>query len=165
MMETIFERVAGLDVHKAQVTACVRVPKAAGGREEHLAEFPTTVRGLVALRDWLEAHRVTHLAMEATGVYWQPVWHVLEDVVELTLVNARHVKQVPGRKTDVSDAAWLCRLMEAGLLRGSFVPPKPQRALRTLTRYRKSQIQERQREANRLHKVLEDTGIKLRDCA
>ena len=164
-METIFERVAGLDVHKAQVTACVRVPKAAGGREEHLAEFPTTVRGLVALRDWLEAHRVTHLAMEATGVYWQPVWHVLEDVVELTLVNARHVKQVPGRKTDVSDAAWLCRLMEAGLLRGSFVPPKPQRALRTLTRYRKSQIQERQREANRLHKVLEDTGIKLRDCA
>ena len=159
-METIFERVAGLDVHKAQVTACVRVPKGAR-REEHLAEFSTTVPGLMALRDWLEAHRVTHLAMEATGVYWQPVWHVLEDAFELLLVNARHVKQVPGRKTDVSDAAWLCRLMEAGLLRGSFVPPKPQRALRTLTRYRKSQIQERAREANRLHKVLEDTGIKL----
>jgi transposase len=162
-METIFERVAGLDVHKAQVTACVRVPAVSGVREQQLAEFQTTVRGLVALRDWLEAHRVTHVAMEATGVYWQPVWHVLEDAFELMLVNARHVKQVPGRKTDVSDAAWLCQLMEAGLLRGSFVPPKPQRALRTLTRYRKTQIQERQREANRLHKALEDTGIKL-DC-
>ena len=162
-METIFERVAGLDVHKAQVTACVRVPTPGGGREEHLAEFATTVRGLMGLRDWLEAHRVTHVAMEATGVYWQPVWHVLEDIAELLLVNARHVKQVPGRKTDVSDAAWISRLLEAGLLRGSFVPPKPQRALRTLTRYRKTQIQERQREANRLHKALEDTGIKL-DC-
>ena len=162
-METIFDRVAGLDVHKAQVTACVRVPAAGGGREQQVAEFATTVRGLVALLDWLEAHRVTHVAMEATGVYWQPVWHVLEDAFELMLVNARHVKQVPGRKTDVSDAAWICQLMEAGLLRGSFVPPKPQRALRTLTRYRKTQIQERQREANRLHKALEDTGIKL-DC-
>ncbi len=162
-METVFDRVAGLDVHKAQVTACVRVPLADGGREQQLAEFQTTARGLVALRDWLEAHLVTHVAMEATGVYWQPVWHVLEDAFELTLVNARHVKQVPGRKTDVSDAAWLCQLMEAGLLRGSFVPPKPQQALRMLTRYRKTQIQERQREANRLHKALEDTGIKL-DC-
>jgi transposase len=93
-METIFERVAGLDVHKAQVTACVRVPAPAGGREQHLAEFGTTVRGLIALHDWLEAHAVTHVAMEATGVYWQPVWHVLEDAFELTLCNARHVKQV-----------------------------------------------------------------------
>ena len=158
-METVFERVGALDVHKAQVTACVRVPGQGVRREQHLAEFATTVRGLVALRDWLEAHGVTHVAMEATGVYWQPVWHVLEDAFALTLCNARHVKQVPGRKTDVSDAAWLCQLMEAGLLRGSFVPPKPQRALRTLTRYRKTQIQERQREANRLHKALEDTGI------
>jgi transposase len=162
-VETVFERVGALDVHKAQVTACLRVPAPGGGREQQLAEFATTVRGLVALRDWFEAYRVTHVAMEATGVYWQPVWHVLEDAFELTLCNARHVKQVPGRKTDVSDAAWLCQLMEAGLLRGSFVAPKPQRALRTLTRYRKTQIQERQREANRLHKALEDTGIKL-DC-
>ena len=114
-METIFERVAGLDVHKAQVTACVRVPAPGGGREQHLAEFPTTVRGLVTLRDWLEALGVKHVAMEATGVYWQPVWHVLEDAFELMLVNARHVKQVPGRKTDCSDAAWICQLMEAGL--------------------------------------------------
>ena len=162
-METIFERVGALDVHKAQVTACVRVPDAAGRREPHVAEFATTVQGLIALRDWLAAYRVSHVAMEATGVYWQPVWHMLEDDFELTLCNARHVKQVPGRKTDVSDAQWLCQLMEAGLLRGSFVPPKPQRRLRTLTRYRKTQIAERQREANRLHKALEDTGIKL-DC-
>jgi transposase len=162
-METIFERVGALDVHKAQVTGCVRVPDGAGRRQPHLAEFATTVQGLIALRDWLAAHRVTHVAMEATGVYWQPVWHILEDDFELTLCNARHVKNVPGRKTDVSDAQWLCQLMEAGLLRGSFVPPKPQRRLRTLTRYRKTQIAERQREANRLHKALEDTGIKL-DC-
>jgi transposase len=162
-METVFERVAALDVHKAQVTACVRVPSEAGSREPHVAEFATTVQGLMALHDWLTAHRVSHVAMEATGVYWQPVWHILEEDFELTLCNARHVKNVPGRKTDVSDAQWLCQLMEAGLLRGSFVPPKPQRRLRTLTRYRKTQIAERQREANRLHKALEDTGIKL-DC-
>ena len=101
--------------------------------------------------------------MEATGVYWKPVWAILEDDFDCLLVNARHVKQVPGRKTDVSDAAWLCQLLEAGLLRRSFVPPKPIRALRSLTRYRKAQIGERSREANRLHKILEDTGIKL-DC-
>ena len=128
-----------------------------------MGEFATTVAGLLALADWLKAFGVTHVAMEATGVYWQPVWHILEEDFELTLCNARHVKNVPGRKTDVIDAQWLCRLMEAGLLRSSFVPPKPQRALRTLTRYRKTQIAERQREANRLHKALEDTGIKL-DC-
>jgi transposase len=163
-MEKIVERPAGLDVHKAQVTACVRVPAAGGGgREQHVAEFPTTVAGLLTLRDWLAAHGVTQVTMEATHVYWKPVWAVLEDEFELLLVNARHVKQVPGRKTDVSDAAWLCQLAEAGLLRSSFVPPKPIRALRNLTRYRKTQIQERAREANRLHKALEDTGIKL-DC-
>jgi transposase len=161
-MDVIFERVAALDVHKAEVTACVRVPGEAG-REQHVAEFSTTVLGLMTMRDWFEAHQVTQVVMEATGVYWKPVWAVLEDRFECMLVNARHVKNVPGRKTDVLDAAWLCQLLEAGLLRGSFVPPKPIRALRTLTRYRKAQIQERQREANRLHKVLEDTGIKL-DC-
>ena len=162
-MDVIVERPGALDVHKAQVTACVRVPGEDGARVQHLAEFKTTVRGLLALRDWLKAHRVTQVAMEATGVYWKPVWHVLEDDFELLLVNARHVKQVPGRKTDVKDAEWLCRLTEAGLLQSSFVPPKPIRELRQLTRYRKAQIAERQREANRLHKALEDTGIKL-DC-
>ncbi len=162
-MDVIVERPGALDVHKAQVTACVRVPDEQGARVEHLAEFKTTVRGLLALRDWLKAYRVTQVTMEATGCYWKPIWHVLEDDFELLLVNARHVKQVPGRKTDIKDAEWLCRLAEAGLLRSSFVPPKPIRELRSLTRYRKAQIAERQREANRLHKALEDTGIKL-DC-
>jgi len=162
-MEVIVERPAALDVHKAQVTACVRVPGQGGRRRSEVREFSTMVGGLLVLRDWLKAHGVTQVAMEATGVYWKPVWAVLEDDFELLLVNARHVKQVPGRKTDVSDAAWLCQLLEAGLLRPSFVPPKPIRAVRQLTRYRKAQIKERQREAQRLHKALEDTGIKL-DC-
>jgi transposase len=162
-VELIVERPAALDVHKAQVTACVRVPDEHGRREEHVAEFQTTVRGLLGLRDWLAAHRVEQVVMEATGVYWKAPWAILEDDFECLLVNARHVKQVPGRKTDVSDAAWLCRLAEAGLLKASFVPPKPIRQLRNLTRYRKTQIQERAREVNRLHKALEDAGIKL-DC-
>jgi transposase len=162
-MEIVVERVAGLDVHKANVTACVRVPADAGEREEHVATFQTTVGGLLVLADWLEVHGVTNVAMEATGVYWKPVWAILEDRFACILVNARHVKQVPGRKTDVTDAQWLCRLAEAGLLRASLVPPKPIRTLRNLTRYRKSQIRDRQREAGRLHKLLEDTGIKL-DC-
>ena len=138
-MDVIVERPAALDVHKATVTACVRVPDEQGVREPHLTEFQTTVRGLLALRDWLAAHRVSQVVMEATGVYWKAVWHILEDDFELLLVNARHVKQVPGRKTDISDAQWLCQLAEAGLLKGSFVPPKPIRALRLLTRYRKTQ--------------------------
>jgi transposase len=114
-VETIVERPGALDVHKAHVTACVRVP-AKGGREQHIAEFPTTVNGLLELRDWLAGHGVTQVVMEATGVYWKAPWAILEDEFDCLLVNARHVKQVPGRKTDVSDAAWLCRLAEAGLL-------------------------------------------------
>jgi transposase len=161
-METVIERPGALDLHKEQVTACVRTPLGSR-REQHLAEFKTTVQGLLALRDWLKAHGVTHVVMEASGVYWKPPWAILEDEFQCMLVNARHVKQVPGRKTDVSDAAWLCQLLEAGLLNASFVPPKPIRTLRNLTRYRKAQTAERQREANRLHKILEDTGIKL-DC-
>jgi transposase len=159
-VKRIVERPGALDVHKAVVTACVRVWE---GREltEHLGEFQTTVQGLLALRDWLEALGVKQVAMEATGVYWKPVWAILEDHFQLTLVNARHVKAVPGRKTDIKDAQWLCQLLEAGLLKASFVPPKPIRTLRNLTRYRKTQIQDRSREVARLHKILEDTGIKL----
>ena len=159
-MDRIVERPGALDVHKASVTACVRVWE---GRKltEHVAEFQTTVTGLLALGDWLAALAVRQVVMEATGVYWKPVWAVLEDSFELMLVNARHVKQCPGRKTDVLDAQWLCQLLEAGLLRASFVPPKPIRTLRNLTRYRKTQINDRQRETARLHKILEDTGIKL----
>jgi transposase len=162
-MDVIVERIAGLDVHKASVTACVRVPGAAGTRAEHTETFATTVPALLVLADWLQAHAVTQVAMEATGVYWKPIWAILEDHFECLLVNARDVKQAPGRKTDVSDAQWICRLAEAGLLRASLVPPKPIRTLRNLTRYRKAQIRDRQREAGRLHKLLEDTGIKL-DC-
>jgi transposase len=162
-MEVIVERPAALDVHNASVTACVRTAGAGRRRVEHVAEFQTTVQGLLALRDWLEAHEVEQVAMEATGVYWKPVWAVLEDRFKCLLVNARHVKQVPGRKTDIQDAQWLCQLLEAGLLRASLVPPKPVRTLRNLTRYRKSQIRDRQREMNRLHKVMQETGIKL-DC-
>ncbi|MGB0094794.1 MAG: IS110 family transposase [Solirubrobacteraceae bacterium] len=162
-MDVIVERPAALDVHKEQVTACVRVPGADGSRAQEVREFKTTVGGLLVLHDWLEAHGVTRVAMEATGVYWKPVWAILEDDFDCLLVNARHVKNLPGRKTDVKDAEWLCQLLEAGLLRASFVPPKPIRRLRNFTRYRTAQVKERQREANRLHKALEDTGIKL-DC-
>lgn len=133
-LETIVERPAALDVHKQSVTACVRGPGSGARREQHVEQFKTTVAGLLTLRDWLQAHGVTQVAMEATGVSWKPVWAILEDELDCLLVNARHVKQVPGGKTDLSDAAWLCRLLEAGLLRRSFVPPKPIRTLRNLTR-------------------------------
>jgi transposase len=164
-MERILERCCALDVHKNQVTACVHVPDQEGKRSELRAQFSTMTAELLALRDWLQGLGVTHVAMEATGVYWKPVYYVLEDDFELLLVNAAHVKNVPGRKTDVQDAQWLCQLLEHGLLRGSFVPPKPIRELRDLTRYRKSLIWERQREGNRLQKLLEDANIKLASVA
>jgi transposase len=161
VMDVIVERPAALDVHNASVMACVRTPGADGKRVSEVHEFKTTVGGLLVLADWLGAHGVTDVAMEATGTYWKPVWAVLEDDFRCMLVNARAVKQVPGRKTDVKDAEWLCQLLEAGLLKACLVPPPPIRTLRNLTRYRKSQIRDRQREANRLHKVMQDTGIKL----
>jgi transposase len=164
-MEQVFERVCGLDVHKATTAACVRVPDGKGKRVQYVQTFGTTTADLLALRDWLDAHGVTHVAMESTGVYWKPVYYVLEERVTCLLVNATHVKKVPGRKTDVQDCVWLAQLLEHGLLRGSFVPPAPNRELRDLTRYRKSLIQERAREANRVHKLLEDAGIKLATVA
>jgi transposase len=160
-MERLLERCCGLDVHEASVTACVRLSDRGGERVELVEEFATMTADLLALRDWLEGLGVTHVAMEATGVYWKPVWHVLEGGFELLLCNAAHVKHVPGRKTDVADAQWLCRLLEVGLLRASFVPPPAICELRDLTRYRKTLIRERAREVNRLHKLLEDAGIKL----
>jgi len=160
-MERVLERCAALDVHKAQVTAWVRVPDGRGGREDLRARYSTMAADLLALRDWLGGLGVTHVAMESSGVYWKPVYYVLEDDFELLLVNAQHVKNLPGRKTDMKDAEWLCQLLECGLLRASFVPPREFRELRDLTRYRKSLISERQREANRLHKLLEDAGVKL----
>jgi transposase len=157
-MEQVLERCAALDVHKAQVTVWTRVPNSSGGREDLRARFSTMAADLLALRDWLKALGVTHVAMESSGVYWKPVYYVLEDDFELLLVNAQHVKNLPGRKTDMKDAEWLCQLLECGLLRGSFVPPREFRELRDLTRYRKSLISERGRQANRLHKVLEMSG-------
>jgi transposase len=161
----MFERCAALDVHKKFVTVCARIVTRDGELREFTAEFQTMAADLLALRDWLKELGVTEVAMEATGVYWKPVYYALEGDFELLLVNARHVKNVPGRKTDSTDAQWLCQLLECGLLRASFVPPKPIRALRELTRYRKSLIKERSAEANRLQKVLEDAGIKLSSVA
>jgi transposase len=164
-MRRMLERCAALDVHKKFVTVCARVVTAEGELQELTAEFATMAGDLLALRDWLKELRVTEVAMEATGVYWKPVYYALEDDFKLLLVNAQHVKNVPGRKTDTTDAQWLCQLLECGLLRASFVPPKPIRALRELTRYRKSLIKQRSAEANRLQKVLEDAGIKLASVA
>jgi len=161
-MEVVYGRCAGLDVHKATVVGCVRVPdERPGERREETQTFATTTRGLLGLADWLTAHRVTHAAMESTGVYWRPVYAVLEGTMELLLVNARHVKMVPGRKTDLRDCAWLAQLLECGLLRGSFVPPPAVRDLRDLTRGRKALIRERGRQINRVAKTLELAQIKL----
>src|SRR5262245_8803072 len=164
-MEQVLERCAGLDVHKKTVAVCVRVPGAHGDRVQHVRTFATTTADLVTLRDWLAAHGVTHVAMESTGVYWRPVFYVLEDGFTCILANAAQIAQVPGRKTDIKDCAWIAQLLEHGLIRASFVPPGPIRELRDLTRYRKVLIQERTRHANRLHKVLEDAGIKLASVA
>ena len=154
-----------LDVHKASITACVRTPAEGGEPHQEIRKFSATTRGLLQLRDWLASFAVTLVGMEATGVYWKPVYYMLEDDFELWLLNARHLKNVPGRKTDVKDAEWICQLVEHGLLRPSFVPPKEIRELRNLTRYRKAQIEERTREVQRLEKVLQDAGIKLSSVA
>jgi transposase len=164
-MERVIERCAGLDVHKKTVAVCVRVPSADGVRAQYVRTFGTTASDLVVLRDWLQAHELTHVAMESTGIYWKPVFYVLEDAFTCLLLNAAHIAQLPGRKTDVRDCVWIAQLLEHGLVRGSFVPPAPIRELRDLTRYRKTMIQERTREANRLHKVLEDAGVKLASVA
>lgn len=164
-MDVTVERCAGLDVHKATVTACIRLPGPDRERAQLIQTFGTTTAALLTLRDWLTAHQVTAVAMESTGVYWKPVYYVLEDAFQVLLVNAAHMANVPGRKTDVADCAWIAQLLECGLLRGSFVPPPAIRELRDLTRYRKALIQDRTREANRVHKLLEDAGLKLASVA
>lgn len=158
-MDIIVPHAAGLDVHKKTITACVRTPDGRGGRAERVRTFQTFLDALVDLRGWLLGEGVTQVAMEATSSYWLPVWRVLEDgdvFDRLLLVNARHVKHVPGRKTDVKDATWLCQLLEVGLLAGSFVPPPDVRRLRAVTRYRKRLIQTRTSEIQRVEKTLED---------
>jgi len=164
-MEQVVERGCGLDVHKKTVVACVRVPGGTGQRDQHVRTFGTTTAELLALRDWLDAYGVTHVALESTGVYWKPIFYLLEDAFTCVLANAAQIAQVPGRKTDVKDCVWIAQLLEHGLIRGSFVPPVPIRELRDLTRYRKALIHEHTREANRLQKVLEDAGIKVASVA
>ena len=165
-MEVIVERCAFLDVHRDTVMACARTPDGGGGRREEVSEFGSTTSQLLALGEWLMARRVTLVGMEATGVYWKPVYWVLEaSIPQVWVINARHMRNVPGRKTDVADAVWGASLLEHGLVRPSFIPPEPFRALRDLTRYRKSVIEERGRETQRLHKVLEDAGVKLSSVA
>src|SRR6266545_8164148 len=136
-----------------------------GAVVKHVAEFATFTEDLLGMRDWLVAHGVTRVGMEATGVYWKPVFYVLEDSVECWLLNARHMRNVPGRKTDMADADWICKLVRHGLVRPSFVPPQAIRELRNLTRYRRTRMEERTRETQRLDKVLQDAGVKLSSVA
>ena len=167
-MDVLVDRCAGLDVHKDTVMAVVRRPTTDGsGREQEVRQYRTFTAALRELRAWLVTERVSQVAMEATGSYWKPIWHVLEaeEGYELLLCNPRHVKNLPGRKTDVCDAAWLARLLECGLLRGSFVPTPVMARLRDLTRYAKKLTEERTREIQRVQRVLEDAGIKLDSVA
>lgn len=160
-MDIIIERGAGLDVHKGTVVACVM----GTGIKKEIRTYRTMTNDLFRLKEWLKENRVTHVAMESTGVYWKPVFNILEDSFEVMLVNARHVKDVPGRKTDVQDSEWLCKLLRSGLVRGSFIPPKEVRELRDLTRYKRKLIQTITSEKQRVEKILEDANIKLSSIA
>jgi transposase len=159
-MKVVNRRCAGLDVHKDEVVACVRLA-GRGEPSREVRRFSTMTRGLLELAEWLEASEVTQVAMEATGVYWKPVWHVLEERFQLILANAAHVRNVPGRKSDVNDATWIADLLAHGLIRASFVPPAPIQELRDLTRTRKQLSREIVQHTQRIQKVLEDANIKL----
>jgi transposase len=164
-MEVIYPHCCGLDVHKREVVACVVSTEPDGTACKEVRAFGTMTPDILALADWLAIQEVSHVAMESTGVYWKPIWNLLEDSFALLLVNARHVKAVPGRKTDVRDCEWLAELLRHGLLTGSYVPDRPQRELRELTRYRASLVRERTAAANRLQKTLEGANIKLASVA
>lgn len=159
-MQIIHRCCCGLDVHKKLIVACLISLNEAGEFRKEIRSFATMTKDILALADWLTNAGCTHIAMESTGVYWRPIWNLLEEQFELLLVNAQHIKAVPGRKTDIKDAEWIADLLQHGLLRASFVPPAPQRHLRELTRYRTPLLAERARLVNRLHKVLEDTNLK-----
>ncbi|GAC1554218.1 MAG: IS110 family transposase [Herpetosiphon sp.] len=160
-MQVLYACCCGLDVHKKLVVACLMVTAADGKVHKEVRTFGTMTAELLALADWLTANGCTHVAMESSGVYWKPIFNLLEGQFELVVVNAQHIKAVPGRKTDVRDAEWIADLLRHGLLRGSFIPDAPQRELRDLTRHRTTQVQERARAVNRLQKVLEDANLKL----
>src|SRR2546428_10881317 len=149
-MHVVYERCAGLDVHKRTVVACANTPDADGQRHKERRTFSTMTADVLTLRDWLKGLGVTHIAMESTGVFWKPIYNLLEGHFELLVVNAQHIKAVPGRKTDVRDAEWITDLLPHGLLTSSFIPPASQRELRDLTRSRSSLVEERSREINRL---------------
>jgi transposase len=165
MVEVVYERCSGLDLHKQTVVACLIVPGPNTAPRKEIRTFGTMTDDLLQLADWLTAAGCTHVAMESTGVYWKPIYNLLEGSFELLLVNARHIKQVPGRKTDVRDCEWIADLLRHGLLRASFVPDRPQRELRELTRYRTALIRERAAEVNRLQKTLEGANVKLSSVA
>ena len=164
-MEEIYVCCAGLDVHKESVEACVRRLQPTGRLHQQTRAWGTMTRDLRAMADWMAAQGVTHVAMESTGVYWKPIYNILESRFTVLLVNARHLKQVPGRKSDLRDCQWIAQLLQHGLLKGSFIPPLAQRELRDLTRHRTQLVEEKGRTVNRLHKVLEDANIKLASVA
>ena len=164
-MRIMYDNVAGLDVHKKTVVAASSIKQADGSWRQERQTFGTMTNELLALSDWLLARGITHVAMESTGEYWKPVFNILEDNMEVVLVNAQHMSRVPGRKTDQSDADWICELMQYGLLKASFIPPKGQRELRELVRYRTSFVRERATLVNRVQKVLEGANIKLASVA
>lgn len=163
-MHVVYPRCCGLDVHKASISACILI-HAPGGKERYLRRFGTMTDDITELAGWLAQHGAVHLAMESTGVYWKPIWNLLEDQFELTLVNAQHIKTVPGRKTDMKDCEWIAELLQHGLLRGSFIPPEHIRELRDLNRNRAILMQQRASVSNRIEKVLEDANIKLASVA
>ena len=160
-MEVVYSHCAGLDVHKKTVVACCATPRPHGQPQFEIRTFGTMTQELLALTDWLSQHGVTHVALESTGEFWKPIYNILEANFVVLVVNAQHIKNVPGRKTDVQDAAWIADLLRHGLLRGSFIPPLPQRDLRDLTRQRTKLVRERAEVANHLHKVLEWANLKL----
>ena len=164
-MQVVHARCAGLDVHKKSVYACIICCESGGKKRQEVRSFGTMTADLLKLSDWLREHEVTHVAMEATGVYWRPVWAVLEDQFELMLVNPYHIKMIPGRKTDAKDCEWIADLLQHGLVRGSFVPPTEIQDLRDLTRYRAELTQAQNRVANRIQKLLEQANIKLSSVA
>ena len=164
-MDIVYACCAGLDVHKEMVVATVRRRLDGGKVRQQTRTYGAMTEQLLELADWLEAEGVTHLAMESTGVYWKPIWNLLEERFAILLVNAQHIKHVPGRKTDVKDSEWIAQLLQCGLLRGSFVPPPPQRELRELTRQRRQLVQAKSAVANRIQKVLEDANVKLGSVA
>ena len=164
-MQVVYQRCCGLDVHKKIIVACLMVIGVDGRLSKEIRSFGTMTQDILALSDWLLAAGCTHVAMESTGSYWKPVWNILEGKFELLLINAQHIKAVPGRKTDVRDCEWIVELLRHGLLRGSFIPDREQRELRELTRYRTSLIGERAAEVNRVQKILEGANIKLASVA